>query len=73
MSDEVIRKVQQKLNKLSLYTLGRLLAHCKKGEAVYEQVLLAMSPELDPARMNDKDSYEYVKSGYLHDDKWSHE
>ena len=72
MSDQAIRKVQQKLNRLSLYTLGRLLAHCKKGEGVYEQVLLAMHPELDANRMSDQESFEYVKSGFLYDDQWSH-
>lgn len=72
-TEETIRKVQTKLNRFSLYTLGRLLAHAKKDEAIYQQILIAMSPELDSERMSDEQSADYIRSGLLYDNKWSHE
>lgn len=72
-TEEAIRKVQTKLNRFSLYTLGKLLAHAKKDEAIYQQVLIAMSPELDSRRMSDEQSADYIRSGRLYDDKWGWE
>ena len=68
--EETIRKVQTKLNRFSLYTLGRLLAHAKKDDAIYQQILIAMSPELDSKRMDDQQSADYIRSGRLYDNKW---
>lgn len=68
---EAFRKVQQKLNRLSLYTLGRILAQCNKTDILYKQALLAMSPEFDRERLNDEDSLQAVNR--LANNKWEHE
>lgn len=65
------KQVQQKLNRLSLAVLGMLLAHCGSdgfGAGFREQILLAMSPELDAERMNDDDSFKVART--LADGKW---
>jgi len=68
---EVFRKVQQKLNRLSLHTLGMILAKCDKADILYKQALLAMSPEFDRERLNDEDSLRAVNK--LANNKWEYE
>ena len=65
LTDTTVRQVQQKLNRLSMYVLGRLSAKCGKddfGRTFRNQVLLAMSPEFDGQRVNDADSFTMLKT-----------
>lgn len=74
VDDQTIRKVQAKLNRLSLYVLGCLLAKCGKdefGRNYRKQVLLAMSPECDRQRLSDDDSFSELAK--LSNGKWAHE
>lgn len=75
--DTAARQVQQKLNRLSLYVLGLLLAKCGKPPTVAAaglyrwQVLHAMAPELDPQRLNDDQSFAALAT--LGNGRWLHE
>ena len=68
ISDVTIRQVQVKLNCLSLYVLGRMLAKCARTDPFYQQVLLAMAPELDGGRQSDRLSFDAL--AVLADGKW---
>lgn len=66
-----LRKVQQKLNRLSLASLGMIMAKCgsdEKSKILRRQALLAMSTGLDSGRLNDDDSFHLVSE--LADSKW---
>lgn len=65
---ETIRKVQVKLNRLSLLVLGSLLAHTEKGHPFYGQILHAMEPAYDGERLSDADSYDALPE--LGNDRW---
>lgn len=67
-----VRQVQTKLNRLSLYVLGTILAKCKDddfGSVLRLQVLAAMAPELDARRLDDQSSFDLLKE--LGEPKWN--
>lgn len=76
--DTTARQVQQKLNRLSMYVLGLLLAKCGRSPpkdtptGLFRwQVLHAMAPELDSDRLNDSASFDALAT--LGNGRWLHE
>lgn len=65
---ETIRKVQVKLNRLSLLVLGLLIAKTAKDHPLYRQILHAMEPAYDGERLSNADSYDALPE--LGNDRW---
>lgn len=61
------RKMQADLNRLSLSTLGYLVASCEKdevGNLFRLQCIMAMYPEFDSDRLSEAESVEFIKSNW---------